>query len=690
MDEFTRACFMPTCRMQSLHAQRYEQQLLDNPPDLLFVESAWRGEADSWRNMVASRSGELLGLLDMCRRRHIPTVFWNKEDPSHFDTFIDTARLFDHVFTTDIDCIQRYRDALGHDRVHLLPFACQPRIHHPVYDGTRQAGFCFAGSYYRQYPERCEDFDRVLSAVAGLAPVVIHDRNSERGDSAFEFPERYAPMLRPSLPYDRIDEAYKGYRFSINMNTIKQSQTMFARRVYELMASNTIVVSNYSRGMRSLFGDLAVASDRPQRIRGRLQTMIDTPDVARRLRLLALRKVMQQHTCAQRMQHVAATVLGESMQLIAPFVVAVAQVDSEAEATAVCESHSRQLHHQSRLLLVAAEGLVIDGVVGANVEVIRRSDAALLEPARDFAGHYLALLHPHDYYGAHYLSDMVLAIRYSDADVIGKGAFYRNDGGKLRLLDGPRYKSGAVLQPRASIVRCSTLGGTLVEWLNASDSATSTGLAIDEFSYCRDGVDAGFAVDVSADGLDIGADIEEVMRRAEALPHSTSDRRARRPAGRSEINAMGADFRGVLPRSHVLFVADSLQQLGSGGGIGDSFLFTEAAPRSFVETDSGEIMQGGSADLHDLLATRSYTTVCARAPGDALCKVIAVHAASHALRIALSAVEVASATPGLLALLRAGYPRLKLILDDLSAADALVSAFGQPVPPGLCEILRAG
>ena len=57
----------------------------------------------------------------------VPTAFWNKEDPVHFQTFLNTARGFDHVFTTDIDCIHRYKAALGHDQVHFLPFAASRR-----------------------------------------------------------------------------------------------------------------------------------------------------------------------------------------------------------------------------------------------------------------------------------------------------------------------------------------------------------------------------------------------------------------------------------------------------------------------------------------------------------------------------------------------------------------------------------
>ena len=45
------------------------------------------------------------------------------------------------------------------------------------------------------------------------------------------------------------------------MNSVNQSQTMFARRVFEMLASNTITVGNYSRGVKNLFGDLTICTD---------------------------------------------------------------------------------------------------------------------------------------------------------------------------------------------------------------------------------------------------------------------------------------------------------------------------------------------------------------------------------------------------------------------------------------------
>ncbi|MBL3684624.1 glycosyltransferase (plasmid) [Sinorhizobium meliloti] len=84
------------------------------------------------------------------------------------------------------------------------------------------------------------------------------------------------------------------------MNTIKQSQTMFARRVFELLASNTVVVSNFSRGVRLLFGDLVISSDDAAELHRRLKPFCANDIDYRKFRLLGLRKVMEEHTYADR------------------------------------------------------------------------------------------------------------------------------------------------------------------------------------------------------------------------------------------------------------------------------------------------------------------------------------------------------------------------------------------------------
>ena len=679
MDEFTRSCFLPTCKMQTLHAARYEEQLIDIDPHLLLVESAWNGDDGSWRNKVSNRSGELLGLLDLCHRRNIPTVFWNKEDPSHFDTFLETARLFEHVFTTDIDSIRRYSLALGHERIHLLPFACQPRIHNPVVAQERQLAFSFAGSYYHRYPERCEDLDRLVTTLSTLAPVVIYDRNSERGDPAFKFPRKYAGMLRPALPYSRINEAYKGYRFAINLTTIKQSQSMFARRVYELLASNTVTISNYSRGVRQLFGDLVIASDVPEAIERRLRPLLESPGLARRLRAQALRKVMRQHTYEMRMQYIAERVMGITPALVEHSVNVVAKVRSQEEFDVVVSTFASQSYVRRRLFLVAARGFVPERVSNDDrFHMMREQDAAGMLLADYFRDEWVAALNPADYYGPDYLQDLMLATKYSDDPFIGKGACYEwlCEGVEAAAIE-QRYRRDTVLLPRACVARASHVyDKTLLDWVEDAARADSAcevrGLSIDEFNYCRSGAGCpSLDVDGTIEDLDTGLDLDDLIGVAEVLPVTKSA-----PA------TGAADFLAVATRSGRLqVVADpSCFAEMHAPDSSDLFVYCSAPTKSFVETSTQDVMQGTAEELGCVLSTGRYLVAWVRAPDAGVCSVLREYAATCDFRVRLTNADLARATSDSpwLVLLREAYPRVHTLLDDVGSIRVLEDLLGTP------------
>ena len=99
------------------------------------------GKEDKWQKAISRGSDSLSGIISWCKRNGVPTAFWNKEDPVHFLTFINVAEMFDYVFTTDVDCIARYKAVLRHDNVLLLPFACQPAIHNPLEKYERRTPF---------------------------------------------------------------------------------------------------------------------------------------------------------------------------------------------------------------------------------------------------------------------------------------------------------------------------------------------------------------------------------------------------------------------------------------------------------------------------------------------------------------------------------------------------------------------
>ncbi|MFA1604569.1 glycosyltransferase [Alcaligenes faecalis] len=504
MDEFTFHSYDPECQLLQLHPEQCIEQLEQFKPHLLFIESAWQGLDQLWKQKISTNGPEINACIDWCKRNSVPTLFWNKEDPVHFGTFIPLAKQVDYVFTTDIDCVPKYKFHVGHDRVFFLPFAAQPKTHNPVEVYQRKDAFNFAGSYYLRYPERQRDFASLIDAVKDLRPVDIYDRNADNPHPHYTFPDQYKPMILGKLPFSEIDKAYKGYRYGINMNTIKQSQSMFARRVFELLASNTVVVSNFSRGVRLLFGDLVVSSDNQSQLAQRMDAIVKDELSYRKLRLLGLRKVMTEHTYAQRLAYIQAKLLGRDFSNRQVPVLLIAEVNNEEQVHQVLDSFQRQLYKNKILYLVAPKSIESNHIqhvvycsdlnsVGEKIGL--NSDDSLV-----------GVLDASDYYGENYLTDLVLASTYSDAPAFGKYTRYSVKNQKLMLInESMQYRLVDSFSARAGLVRKAVWQSQDLakKWrrLTLANVELPGTLAIDEFNYVEGG--ASVPKDDLRDALDL-------------------------------------------------------------------------------------------------------------------------------------------------------------------------------------------
>lgn len=277
LDEFSYNCFKYECNLLVIEPDNWLDIFESEQPDIFLCESAWSGadnERRPWKGKIYSSvnfSKEnrtvLLSILSYCQEHGIPTVFWNKEDPSHYDdkihNFVDTAVKFDHIFTTAEECVERYKEEYGQKSVHTLMFATQPKLFNPIEKYNRTDEVIFAGSWYVYHEERCREmeeiFDKILDSGKKL---VIYNRYYGDSDPNHVFPKKYEPYIRPALPFEEIDKAYKGSEIALNITTVTESETMFARRVFELASCNTAIISNYSAGIEKVFGDNIIFTDR--------------------------------------------------------------------------------------------------------------------------------------------------------------------------------------------------------------------------------------------------------------------------------------------------------------------------------------------------------------------------------------------------------------------------------------------
>ena len=272
LDEFSYNSFKDEFTPLILTPSNWKFIFSQHKPDIFFCESAWsgtdsinrpwKGKIYASKNFKKENRTELFEILEYCNNNGIPTVFWNKEDPTHYPDrvhdFVKTAQLFDFVFTTAEECVEQYKKDYTLENVYALPFATNPIVFNPIeeYNSNRTNDIIFAGSWYANHIERsqsmCTLFDNLLNSGYNLK---FFNRYYGDTDPNHIIPDKYKKYEKPSIPNKDIGKAYKSSIFGLNFNTVVDSETMFARRVFELMSSNTLVLSNYSKGMDKMFGN---------------------------------------------------------------------------------------------------------------------------------------------------------------------------------------------------------------------------------------------------------------------------------------------------------------------------------------------------------------------------------------------------------------------------------------------------
>ena len=266
-DYFTSVSLAAECRVRSLTPANYEEVIRTWRPDLIFVESAFHGVGGEWRYELARQPAymrmggprAIARLVRLARERGIPAVFWNKDDGAFFEAFIDVARLFEHVFTTDNRCVPLYRQVLpASSNVDVLAMPYQPVFHNfSGFNFTKNA-VCFVGSYYKRILDARRQFlDMIFKACRDNAvPVHAFDRNSNRLSHFFEFrfPKKGTLLLHKKVPYTETAAIYKRYSISLNVNSVTNSETMCSRRLLEILACGGICVTNGSPAVERTFG----------------------------------------------------------------------------------------------------------------------------------------------------------------------------------------------------------------------------------------------------------------------------------------------------------------------------------------------------------------------------------------------------------------------------------------------------
>ncbi|WP_051427411.1 glycosyltransferase [Arthrobacter sp. H20] len=544
LDEFSALAFSYEWETFPLTPLNWRRVILEEHVDLLFVESAWHGSSDAWKYQLSGPTGPSESFKEMVegfRNHGTPTVFWNKEDPPHYQDFLPTAKLFDHVFTSDSDKVASYTEDLGHNRVFTLTFAAQPALHNPVRPrkGWHTRDLAFAGMYFTdKFPERRSQMDLLLGAATDVSESMdtgLEIFSRQLGGAAqYQFPEHLRRRVVGSLPYSQMLTAYKAYKVFLNVNSVIGSPSMCARRVFEIAASGTPVVSTRSAAIEALFPDEEIPIvDTVDQARNVLSALVRQRSLGDRQVHRAQRRIWNAHTYAHRAEQILAVAAPEKTQPVTlPSLSVIVSTIRPHQLDHVFRTVSCQLGVSLELVLLT-HGFIVPT---SELDDLRRryhleALTVLTAPASQSlgeclndcvaaaTGEILTKMDDDDFYGPHYLLDQLHALDYSGAEVVGKQAHYmyvqRYNATVLRFAHKEHRFTNMVMGPTlmaaGDVFRRfrfeQRTRGEDTAFLEAVIAASGSVYSADKFNYYQQRSGSGHTWQVSDQEILTNADI---------------------------------------------------------------------------------------------------------------------------------------------------------------------------------------
>ncbi|WP_242863232.1 glycosyltransferase family protein [Caloranaerobacter ferrireducens] len=440
LDEISYECFKYECKLIPLGVYDWKNTLECEKPDLLLVESAWNGINNQWINKIADlhRFGDttLKKIVDWCKKNKIPTVFWNKEDPVNFKRFINAAKLFDYIFTTDAESIPKYKELIGNNHVYTLPFAAQPKIHNPINKDTEKLGkVAFAGSWYAKGHEKRKEYMNIILKPAFQYDLHIYDRNYNNKHSLFKFPYEYQPYIIKGLPYKEMSKIYKRYDVFLNVNSVENSSTMFSRRVFELLACGTNIISSYSKGIEIFFPNIVKMCKTQEDTKKYLKILLKDKELRDKLSLLGQREIFKKHTYKHRLKTILVSIGVNTINTNDPGVSIITCTKRFDFISNIIENFNRQKYVKKELIIILNNNNInlceAEQIAKQyeNIRVFQLNEEISSGECLNFGieqskFEIISKFDDSDYYAPDYLVDIINAYSYTDAEIIGKCSYY--------------------------------------------------------------------------------------------------------------------------------------------------------------------------------------------------------------------------------------------------------------------------
>jgi spore maturation protein CgeB len=464
-DEISHLNWSTEFTLKPLSKAKAIDQISKEKADFVFLESAWAGNNNDWQYAFTSpglkhaNAQKLLETISAARgREDLPLAIWNKEDPLHYDRFLPIMKQADHIFTTDANLIPKYKSDTSAKTVTALPFGANLDICNPVgrYRENEET-VCFAGSYYSEgHDERNRQMGFLLDPIEKYNGA-IYDRMSKLNNPRYFFPERFRPFVRDAVGFNEVTKLYRRFKAFLNVNTIINSKTMMSRRVYEILASGTPVISAPSEAIETQFDGIVQVASNAHEANEATERLLTDERFWYKKSQLGIREVVTKHQYKHLGHIVRQAVFGEESPHNQPLISVILATKRSHFLNRIVENISRQKNVRMEVIFAFTDSWTdrekaeVQKRVLASKNVERcqvltfssdvKLGSKLDEAIQHSSGEYIAKLDDDDFYFENYLSDQVMCFDFANCDIVGKWTFpvWLEEADKL-ILRHPGYE----------------------------------------------------------------------------------------------------------------------------------------------------------------------------------------------------------------------------------------------------------
>ncbi|MGB7449566.1 MAG: glycosyltransferase [Ornithinimicrobium sp.] len=393
--------------------------------DLVLLE-VQHGSVPGW----GRHQGRLEGAVRRWSAQGLPVVVWcTRGSP-------EQLRWIGEVTAVAVASAREHERALhGGDPVLWMPAAAQPRRHRPAANFSGRRGAVTVVDGLADLEDDSPLADVLAPALGPLAAGDLRVVRVQGKSSWVRLPPSLAERAASPTAWEDLEDSLGQARVAVDLS----GSSAAASWTSVALASSAVALVGTTTLQGDLPGELEELVPRRARaaeLRSEVVARVHQEELAAREGHRARRAVLTGHTAAHRVRSiaqaagVAAPQPGRSVSAVVP-TNRVHQIDT------VLENLARQSHPEVELVLVLhgldlgadriharATALGLDHLVVVHADASLTLGACMNRGIDASSGRYIAKMDDDNYYGEHYLTDLVLAFGSTSAGIVGKWCHY--------------------------------------------------------------------------------------------------------------------------------------------------------------------------------------------------------------------------------------------------------------------------